>query len=111
MTMQTWEIKNMRLISHHDLDGYGNIGEGISLQQAPGGRRILYMAHEGAPKDFTSVDVTDLANPKLIAQTDLAHPHLLKLSGNCGRYNAGGVPVQRAKFTRNRGWGLRHRES
>ena len=76
MATQTQEIKNMRLISHHDLNGYGNIGEGINLHLTSGGRRILYMAHESAPKDITSVDVTDLANPKLIAQTDLAYSHL-----------------------------------
>jgi len=76
MATRTQESKNMRLISSHDLNGFGNIGEGISIQQAPDGRRILYMAHESAPKDITSVDVTDLANPRLIAQTDLAYPHL-----------------------------------
>ena len=76
MTTRTQEIKNMRLISHHDLDGFGNIGEGVALQQTSGGRRIFHMAHESAPKDVTSVDVTDLANPKVIAQTDLEHPHL-----------------------------------
>ena len=28
------------------------------------GRRILWMAHESAPKNFTAVDVTDPANPR-----------------------------------------------
>ena len=76
MTTQTQEIKNMRLISHHDLNGFGNIGEGVHLHQTQDGRRILYMAHVGPPKDITSVDVTDLANPKMMVQTDLEHPHL-----------------------------------
>lgn len=76
MTTQTQEIKNMRLISHHDLGGYGNIGEGVHLHQTKDGRRILYMAHESAPKDITSVDVTDIANPKLMVQTELDYPHL-----------------------------------
>lgn len=76
MATQTQEIKNMRLISHHDLNGWGNLGEGIALHQSHDGRRIFYMAHVAAPKDITSVDVTDLANPKLIAQTDLDYPHL-----------------------------------
>ena len=58
MTTQTQEIKNMRLVSHHDLNGFGNIGEGVHLHQTQDGRRILYMAHESAPKDITSVDVT-----------------------------------------------------
>ena len=76
MATQTQEIRNMRLISHHDLNGYGNIGEGVHLHQTSDGRRVLYMAHESAPKDITSVDVTDIANPRLLAQTELAYGHL-----------------------------------
>ena len=76
MATRTQEIKNMRLISHHDLNGFGDLGEGVALHQTPDGRRIFYMAHVGPPKDVTSVDVTDVANPKLIAQTDLDYPHL-----------------------------------
>ena len=60
------EIKNMRLISHHDLNGFGNIGEGIHLHPTNDGRRILYMAHESAPKDITGIDVSDLRNPKML---------------------------------------------
>lgn len=66
----------MRLISHHDLDGFGNIGEGVALHRTSGGRRIYYMAHESGPKDITSVDVTDIKNPKLVTQTELPYPHL-----------------------------------
>ena len=76
MATQTQEIRNMRLISHHDLNGFGNIGEGVHLHQTQDGRRVLYMAHESAPKDITSVDVTDIANPRLLAQTELAYGHL-----------------------------------
>ena len=76
MATQTQEIRNMRLISHHDLNGFGNIGEGVHLHQNQDGRRVLYMAHESAPKDITSVDVTDIANPRLLAQTELAYGHL-----------------------------------
>ena len=76
MTTRTREIKNMRLISHHDLNGYGNIGEGVHIHQSKDGRRIIYLAHESAPKDITSVDVTDIANPKLMVQTELSYDHL-----------------------------------
>ena len=76
MATQTQEIKGMNLISHHDLNGFGNIGEGVALHQASDGRRIYYMAHESAPKDFTSIDVTDIKNPRLVAQTELEYPHL-----------------------------------
>ena len=73
MTNRGVESKNMTLISQHELNGFGNGGEGIGLQAASDGRRILYIAHERAPKDFTSVDVTDPKNPKIVAQTSLPH--------------------------------------
>ena len=76
MSTRTQEIKNMRLISHVDLNGHNNLGEGVDLHQTASGRRIFYMAHEGPPKDFTSVDVTDLSNPNVVAQTDLDYNHL-----------------------------------
>ena len=66
------EIKNMNLISHNDLAGYGNVGEGMAIQQLTGGRRIMWLAHETVI-DFTGVDVTDPANPRVIVQTDLPH--------------------------------------
>lgn len=64
---------NMTLLSHHELDGFGGMGEGIAMQQADDGRRILWMAHESAPKNFTGVDVTDPKNPRVIVQTELPH--------------------------------------
>lgn len=65
--------KNMRLIGHSSLGGFGNGGEGFSLKQLPDGRRVLFVAHEGPPKDFTVLDVTDPSEPKVIAQIDLPH--------------------------------------
>ena len=64
---------NMTLLSHHELDGFGGMGEGIAMQQADDGRRILWMAHESAPKNFTGVDVTDPKNPRVVVQTELPH--------------------------------------
>src|SRR5690349_872474 len=64
---------NMRLLAHHELAGFGGIGEGMAMQQAKDGRRILWMAHESAPKNFTAVDVTDPRAPKVVTQTDLPH--------------------------------------
>ena len=72
MTTQP-EAKNLSLIAHHDLNGFGNGGEGIALQAASDGRRVLYIAHESAPKDFTAVDVTDPNEPRVIVQTELPH--------------------------------------
>jgi hypothetical protein len=64
---------NMKLLAHHELAGFGGLGEGMAMQQTADGRRILWLAHEAAPKNFSGVDVTDPKNPKLIVQTELPH--------------------------------------
>ena len=64
---------NMRLLAQHELAGFGGLGEGMSVQLAKDGRRILWLAHESAPKNFTGVDVSDPRNLKLVAQTELPH--------------------------------------
>ncbi len=69
----TAESRNMRLIGRHDLNGFGNGGEGIALQRTRDGQRILYVAHESAPVNFTAVDVTDPREPSLVVQTRLPH--------------------------------------
>ena len=67
------EAKNVRLLSHNDLGGFGNGGEGLALQKTRDGRRVLYIAHESAPKNFTVVDVSDPTEPCVLVQTDLPH--------------------------------------
>ena len=64
---------NMKLLAHNELAGFGGIGEGINMQKTRDGRRILWLAHESAPKNFTAVDVTDPRKLKMIIQTDLPH--------------------------------------
>jgi len=64
---------NMKLLGHHELDGFGGIGEGCNMQMTKDGRRILWLAHESAPKNFTGVDVSDPLKPKVVVQTDLPH--------------------------------------
>jgi hypothetical protein len=64
---------NMKLLAQHELGGFGGMGEGMSVQLTSDGRRILWMAHESAPKNFTGVDVTDPKNPKMVVQTELPH--------------------------------------
>lgn len=71
--MSKHELKNMKLIAQNTLDGFGGIGEGMAIQEAKDGRRIMWLAHEGQPKNFTGVDVTDIKNPKVIVQRDLPH--------------------------------------
>ena len=71
--MDKAQARNMRLLAHDTLLGNGKMGEGMSIQLASGGRRILWLAHESAPKNFTGVDVTDPSRPKVVVQSDLPH--------------------------------------
>ena len=67
------DASNLKLLAHDELRGHGNIGEGVSLQVRPDGRRVLWLAHESAPTNFTGVDVTDPQKPKVVTQTELPH--------------------------------------
>src|SRR6185437_5997570 len=69
-------IWNFRQLAHHELEGFGGIGEGMSIQIAKDGRRILWLAHESAPKNFTAVDVSDPGAPKIVARADLPQSHM-----------------------------------
>src|SRR6059058_6020901 len=69
----TW---NFKLLGHHTLDGFGGMGEGMSMQRAKDGRRILWLAHESAPKNYTAVDVSDPKAPKIVARADLPQSHM-----------------------------------
>lgn len=95
-------ISGMRLIGHDPIAGFGGIGEGMSLQRAPDGRRILWLAHEGPPKNFTGIDVTDPRRPRVIVQTELPHNKVrsnsLETSGNlmAVAYQTYGVGLQPA---------------
>ncbi|NBW79642.1 MAG: hypothetical protein EBR27_11615, partial [Betaproteobacteria bacterium] len=92
----------MKLLAHHELSGFGGLGEGMAMQLTGDGRRILWLAHESAPKNFSGVDVTDPRNPKLIVQTDLPHMKLrsnsLDVVGNimAVAYQASTVGIQPA---------------
>ena len=89
----TW---NFKLLSHHLLDGFGGMGEGMSIQIAPDGRRILWLAHESAPKNFTAVDVSDPRKPKVVCQTDLPQSHMRSNSlETCGNLMAVAYQTQK----------------
>ena len=64
---------NMKLLAQHELGVFGGIGEGMGMQATKDGRRILWLAHESAPKSFSALDVTDPRKPKLVMQQDLPH--------------------------------------
>jgi hypothetical protein len=94
----------MKLLAQHELQGFGGLGEGISMQRTRDGRRILWLAHESAPKNFTGVDVTDPLNPKVVVQTDLPHAKVrsnsLDVVGDilAVAYQTSGVNLQPAGF-------------
>ena len=79
-------IHGFRFLAQHELGGFGGLGEGMAIQIAPDGRRILWLAHESAPKNFTAVDVSDPRRLRLVAQTDLPQPFMrsnsLEVVGN-----------------------------
>src|SRR5436853_3302532 len=67
---------NFKLLAHHELSGFGGMGEGMSIQIAKDGRRIIWLAHESAPKNFTAVDVSDPRKPKVVTQTELPQSYM-----------------------------------
>src|SRR5438046_9347156 len=69
-------IWNFKLLAHDMLGGFGGMGEGMSLQIAPDRRRIIWLAHESAPKNFTAVDVSDPRKPRVVVQTDLPQSYM-----------------------------------
>ncbi len=78
--------RNMPLLAHHELNGFGNCGEGMAIQLAADGRRVLWLAHESAPANITAVDVSDPRKPSVIFQSQLPHAKMrsnsLDLAGN-----------------------------
>lgn len=81
------EQKNIVVVSHNDLNGHGDGGEGMAIQQRPDGRRILYLAHEGEKTCLSILDVTHPENPVLLNQIPSPTPEItrcnsLGLSGN-----------------------------
>ena len=74
--MPTDTSRNMQVLAQHDLGGFGNGGEGMAIQLARDGRRVLWIAHESAPKAITAVDVSDPRKPSVIFQSDLPHERM-----------------------------------
>src|SRR5215510_1712130 len=86
-TQSAPESRNMVLVGHNDLNGHGDGGEGLALQQWPDGRRVLYLAHEAPERCLSVIDVTRPENPVLVNQIPSAAPGItrcnsLGLSGN-----------------------------
>ena len=87
LAQQDAEGKNMVLLSHTDLAGNGDGGEGLAIQRFPDGHRILYLAHEGQKSCLSVVDVTRPDKPVLLNSIPSPQPGItrcnsLGLSGN-----------------------------
>src|SRR5471032_978770 len=95
----TW---NFKLLAQNDLGGFGGMGEGMSITIAKDGRRIIWLAHESAPKNFTGVDVSDPRNPKVVVQTDLPQAHMRSNSLECSANNIMGWPTRHRRRDKNR---------
>jgi len=81
------ESKNVTLVGHNDLNGNGDGGEGLAIQQWPDGRRLLYLAHEAERTCLSIIDVTHPENPVVVNQLPSPSPGItrcnsLGLSGN-----------------------------
>ena len=72
------ESNNMVLVGHNDLNGNGDGGEGLVIQQWDSGQRILYLAHEGQKACLSIVDVTHPENPVLINQLPSPAPGITR---------------------------------
>src|SRR5574339_801431 len=87
---------NMKLLAQHTLNGFGGMGEGTAMQMARDGRRIIWLAHESAPKNFTAVDVSDPRKPRVVVQTDLPQAHMRSNSlETCGNIMAVAYQTQK----------------
>ena len=92
------EAQNVSLVGHNDLNGNGDGGEGLAIQQFPDGRRVLYLAHEGQKTCLSIVDVTHPDNPVMINQlpSPVARHHALQLARPFGQRSGGGKPDAQA---------------
>ncbi len=88
---------NFKLLAQHELGGFGGMGEGMSITIAKDGRRIMWLAHESAPKNFTGVDVSDPRNPKVVVQTELPKPYMRSNSLECSANGLMAVAYQTQK--------------
>jgi hypothetical protein len=68
------ESANMVLVGHNDLNGNGDGGEGLALQQFADGRKLLYLAHEAPQRCLSVIDVTRPEAPVMVNQLPSPSP-------------------------------------
>jgi hypothetical protein len=64
--------ENLRLIGHHALNGYPNVGEGLAMKIVDD-RRYLYAANDRSPGAFSILDVSDPTRPEVLFQLPTEH--------------------------------------
>src|SRR5205823_31494 len=68
------EATNVTLLSHTTLNGHGDGGEAMEIQQWPDGRRVLYFVHQGTENCLSVVDVTHPDKPEVLAYLPSPNP-------------------------------------
>src|SRR5256885_2242788 len=105
----TW---NFKLLAQHELQGFGGMGEGMAVQIAPDGRRIIWLAHESAPKNFTARAASHPPKPQGGGPTDLPPPvHALELAGADRQHHGGRLPDPEGGAAAGRLRAVRHIET
>jgi hypothetical protein len=81
------EARNLTLLSHTTLNGRGDGGESLEIQQWPDGRRVLIFVHQGTENCLSFVDITHPEKPQVLAflpspSPGATHCNSIGLSGN-----------------------------
>ena len=87
------------LVSQHTLNGRGDGGEGLVIQQWPDGRRVLYLAHEGQQNCLSIIDVTTPEAPVVINQIASPAPGVTR----CNSLGLSGTTLALANQTLTKG--------
>jgi hypothetical protein len=93
------KASNVALVGHTDLNGHGDGGEGLVIQQLADGRRLLYLAHEGQQVCLTIVDVTKPEAPAIVNQLPSPAPGTTR----CNSLGLSGSTLIVANQTLNKG--------
>jgi hypothetical protein len=81
------EAVNLTLLSHTTLNGRGDGGESMEIQQWPDGRKVLFFVHQSDEHCLSVVDVTNPEKPEVLVYLPSPSPgdtqcNSLGLSGN-----------------------------
>jgi len=93
------ESRQVSLVGQTDLNGHGDGGEGLVIEQFPDGRRVLYLAHEGQQLCLSIVDVTRPDAPTVVAQLPSPAPGKTR----CNSIGLSGHVLAVANQTLNKG--------